>query len=141
MTFFTALNEEFILRGYILSNLQNHFNPHACVIVLSIVFGLWHMQYGWVYVGMAFFLGVLMGYAYLFTQNIYFPLGLHFGWNLSEYILYSPYVSRIKVHNIFLVGARNITPEQEGFLSFVSIIVILLLLWVWYKKIKIKSHL
>ena len=105
-----------------------------CVFALAVLFGLWHLQYAWLYAGMAIFFGLLLGYAYLFTQNIYYPLGMHFGWNLSEYVVYSPYVSRIHVYHAWLAGARNITPGQEGFLSLVAIVLGWLFLWARHHK-------
>lgn len=49
MNVFTVIAEEFVLRGYILSNLIKHFNPHLCVISISILFGCWHLQYSLMY--------------------------------------------------------------------------------------------
>jgi membrane protease YdiL (CAAX protease family) len=81
---FGAVGEEMLFRGYGFQVLVKGMGPFATVLPVAVLFGLAHSQnlnFG----PLAFFntvlWGVVLGYAYLRSGDLWLPIGLHFGWN------------------------------------------------------------
>lgn len=72
---------------------------------------------------MAFFFGLFAGYAFLITGTIYYPIGIHFGWNVVESIIFSQKVFSFQVHDVMLAGQRMITPDRQGLVGGIVMIV------------------
>lgn len=72
-----AIGEELVFRGLIQRHLTEWFrNPHLGIIVASIVFSLVHFQlYSFL---PRFFLGILLGYFFLYGRSIWYPVIGHF---------------------------------------------------------------
>lgn len=67
--------EELFFRGIVLRRLLMKWHAPASIVVSSIIFGLFHLNPSQVlYAGI---LGLLLGYAYLRTGNIFVPMVLH----------------------------------------------------------------
>src|SRR5205823_9073385 len=83
-----AAGEELFFRGYGFQMLLASAGPYATIVPVGVVFGLLHggnPHASWFGIGMvntAGF-GVLFGYAYLRSRDLWLPLGLHFGWNFT----------------------------------------------------------
>lgn len=83
---FGAAGEEMMFHGYAFQLLVRSLGPFATILPVGVLFGLAHMgnpnatflgilnTIGW---------GVLLGYAYVRTQALWLPIGMHFGWNLA----------------------------------------------------------
>lgn len=127
----TALSEELIMRGYLLQNLFKVINPHAAIFLTSFLFGYWHLSASPLYAVMAFVFGLIAGYGFLWTKNLYFCIGLHFAGNVFESVVFSKYLSFVVVNNPLLSGDRNITPDREGLLSlpalFIGLMIVVLI--------------
>jgi phosphotransferase system glucose/maltose/N-acetylglucosamine-specific IIC component len=54
--------------------------------------------------------GMLLGYAYFYTGNLYLPIGIHFGWNFMNSLLFSGKFYNVEYLNNTLAGTKN--PEQ-----------------------------
>lgn len=82
-----ALEEELVVRGYVLSNLCASMNRYAAVAVSSALFAAAHLfnlnlsAIGIVNIALA---GALFGIYYVRFRNLWFPVGLHFTWNLFQ---------------------------------------------------------
>ncbi len=82
--FFAAVGEEMIFRGYAFQLLVEKMGPFATVLPVGVIFGLAH---GWnPYASQLAVLntvlwGILLGYAFLRSRDLWLPIGLHFGWN------------------------------------------------------------
>jgi uncharacterized protein len=72
-----AIGEELVFRGIVQNELQRWWrNPHLAIWVAAIIFGIIHMQfYG---VVPRIFLGVVFGYLYWWSGNIWVPIIGHF---------------------------------------------------------------
>ncbi len=72
-----ALGEELIFRGALQKVLHRLFsNPHAGIFATALIFSAVHMQfYGFL---PRFVLGLLLGYAYFFSKNLWMPIIIHF---------------------------------------------------------------
>lgn len=83
---FGAVGEELLFHGYGFQSLARNLGPFATVLPVGVLFGLAHAGNQGV-TGLAIFntisWGVLLGCAYLRTQALWLPIGLHFGWNAA----------------------------------------------------------
>ncbi|GGA91313.1 hypothetical protein GCM10011491_19150 [Brucella endophytica] len=85
---FNAVQEELVFRGYLLRHLAGHFNKHASVALVSLIFGMGHIaQYDWTGFIFATVGGAIFGYVYLFYRNIYVPIGMHGVWDICSHTL------------------------------------------------------
>ncbi len=81
---FAAAGEEMIFRGYAFQLLVEKMGPFATVLPVGVIFGLAHAsnphatQLG---VLNTIIWGVLLGYAFLRSRDLWLPIGLHYGWN------------------------------------------------------------
>ncbi len=82
--FFAAAGEEMIFRGYAFQLLVQKMGPFATVLPVGVIFGLAHgnnphaSQLG---VLNTILWGILLGYAFLRSHDLWLPIGLHYGWN------------------------------------------------------------
>jgi uncharacterized protein len=81
---FAAAGEEMIFRGYAFQLLIEKMGPYATVLPVGVIFGLTHMSNphsSALAVLNTVLWGILLGYAFLRSHDLWLPLGLHFGWN------------------------------------------------------------
>ena len=79
--------EEVLFRGYILRNLMQSFNKYAALLFSSAFFALLHSSSpnaNVFSITSIFLAGTMLGLSYVYTQNLWFPIGLHLGWNLFQ---------------------------------------------------------
>jgi membrane protease YdiL (CAAX protease family) len=82
-----AINEEVLMRGYVLRNLMYSYNKYLALIFSSILFSLLHgfnPNMEWLSYLNLFLAGILLGSTYIFTKNLWFPIALHFSWNFFQ---------------------------------------------------------
>jgi membrane protease YdiL (CAAX protease family) len=130
----TATTEELILRGYVLDHLAKVMNPVTAVLITSMVFGYWHLQYSYLYAAGAMIFGLIAGFGYIYTQNLYLCIGIHYAWNLVESVIYSQSLFKLSVHNVFLGGEKNVTPDQQGILMMPGLLIGLAFVIIVYRK-------
>ena len=81
-----SVGEEIFFRGYGFQELLAAVGPWATVIPVAVIFALLHgsnpgaTQFSTA--NTAGF-GILFGYAYLRSRDLWLPIGLHFGWNVT----------------------------------------------------------
>jgi membrane protease YdiL (CAAX protease family) len=81
-----ASGEELLFRGYGFQLLIANFGEWATILPVGVVFGLMHSanpNADWLGVANTVGFGVLFGYAYLRSRDLWLPIGLHFGWNFT----------------------------------------------------------
>jgi uncharacterized protein len=84
MLWVAAAGEEMIFRGYGFQLLIQKIGPFATILPVSVVFGFAHAfnpsasPFG---IGNTILWGVLLGYAFLRSHDLWLPIGLHYGWN------------------------------------------------------------
>lgn len=95
-----AAAEEMLFRGYPFQTLLRSWPVWAALIPVSVPFALVHLSNPNVVPGFTFANTVLAGVwlcvAYWRTRSLWFPLGLHFGWNWVQGALLGSPVSGIK---------------------------------------------
>lgn len=82
-----AVVEEVLFRGYVLKNLMLSANKYVALIISSVLFSLMHGFNPNMSLFSFFDLfcaGMILGITYIYTKNLWYPIGLHFGWNLFQ---------------------------------------------------------
>ena len=100
--------EEFIFRGILLRWIEEFAGSWAALIITSALFGLGHIfndNATWFSsFAIAVEAGVMLGGAYMLTRSLWVPVGLHFGWNMTQGLVWDVPVSGNDVDG--LVNAR-----------------------------------
>jgi uncharacterized protein len=81
-----AAGEEIFFRGYGFQILLPNCGPFATIVPVGVVFALMHgsnPNASWFGLVNTAGFGVLFGYAFLRSRDLWLPIGLHFGWNLT----------------------------------------------------------
>lgn len=81
---FGAVGEEMLFRGYGFQVLVKGIGAYATILPVSVLFGLAHSQnlnFGPLALFNTILWGVVLGYGYLRSGDLWLPIGLHFGWN------------------------------------------------------------
>ncbi len=79
-----AAGEEMIFRGYAFQLLVEKMGPFATVLPVGVIFGLAHaMNPSASSLGVlnTTIWGILLGYSFLRSHDLWLPIGLHYGWN------------------------------------------------------------
>ena len=95
MAILPGICEELFFRGILLPSVGNFSNLHVANLVTALIFSILHFQ-PYKIVPM-FVLALVLGYIYIYTQNILFPIIFHFLNNAVGVIVYQ---------------YRDIEPEQ-----------------------------
>ena len=81
-----SIGEEIFFRGYGFQELMTAAGPWATIVPVGVLFALLHgSNPGADYLSTANTagFGILFGYAYLRSRDLWLPMGLHFGWNMA----------------------------------------------------------
>jgi membrane protease YdiL (CAAX protease family) len=79
-----AAGEELIFRGYAFQLLVDKIGPFATVLPVAVIFGLAHSSNphaSALGVVNTIIWGIVLGYAFLRSHDLWLPIGLHYGWN------------------------------------------------------------
>jgi membrane protease YdiL (CAAX protease family) len=82
---FGAFGEEMLFHGYAFQLLIRRMGAFATILPAAVIFGLAHTENpnsNLLGIGNTMLWGVLFGYAYVRTNALWLPIGLHFGWNV-----------------------------------------------------------
>lgn len=98
-----SLNEEILVRGYVLNNLMLSMDKFWALLISALVFMLFHAlnpNISFVAVVNLFLAGILLGLYYVYKQNLWFPIALHTSWNYSEGAIFGYEVSGIDFQSL-----------------------------------------
>lgn len=101
-----ALNEEIMIRGYILNNLLTVSNKYLALLISAVIFTALHgfnASLSWIGITNLFLAGILLGSAYIFTENLWFPISLHLFWNFIQGPVLGYHVSGQEIESVFAV--------------------------------------
>jgi CAAX protease family protein len=104
-----AAAEELLMRGYPFQRLLDRYGSVPALIATSIVFSVIHLANPFVSAASLaniFLAGMLLGSAYLATGSLWFPIGIHFGWNFIQGSVFGFPVSGI-IHGSVFVTLPN----------------------------------
>jgi membrane protease YdiL (CAAX protease family) len=141
----SPLIEEVIFRGFLYKTLNDRWGICPAILISSLLFGIAHlMNLGnfawWAAVISAFLAGLMFMQAYLVRNNLWIPIGIHFGWIFSGRLLND--VGGSVENTLFLVSKVDgpsfiISPSGGGvgLFELIGVVLVALILW-WIKKQK-----
>ncbi len=116
MLFFGAAGEELLFRGYGFQILLRSFGPYATILPVGVLFAALHSANPHAstlgLVNTAGF-GMVFGYAFLRSRDLWLPIGLHFAWNVTL-PLFGANVSGITIRVTSYVLQWNAGPLWSG---------------------------
>lgn len=87
----TAVGEEVLFRGFLVTGLKEAWDKRGAVFVSAVIFGASHIlisgasQTNWLeFIPLLALPGVMLGWAYLRSGNLWLATGIHFAWNLFQ---------------------------------------------------------
>jgi len=105
--------EELIFRGILFRWIEEFAGSWAALLLTSALFGFAHLGNPNATTFSSFCIaveaGLLLGGAYMITRSLWLPIGLHFGWNVTQGFIFDVPVSGIDVDGI--VVAKLSGPE------------------------------
>lgn len=116
-----SLNEEIMVRGYILNNFTDSVNKYLALIITAILFGIMHglnANISWIGLLNIILAGILLGIYYIHKQNLWFPIGIHFTWNFFQGPVFGFEVSGNATESIIkqsIAGNELMTGGEFGF--------------------------
>lgn len=138
-----AFTEEVLIRGYVLRNLMLSFNKYIALIISSVIFALMHIANPNItYLSLLdlFLAGIVLGASYIYTKNLWFPIAMHFSWNLFQ-ALFGFNVSGLERYSIieFSISKKTILNGGEfGFegsiLAIIVEIITIIGIFYYYEK-------
>ncbi len=125
-----AVGEEFIFRGALQRILRQWFgNVHIAVIVAAILFSAMHLQfYGFL---PRLLLGLVLGYMFIITGNIWVPVVAHFFNNAAAVLMHFMVHNNIIDYQVEDVGTGSMAPVM----SIISLLAVLLLFRMLYMRV------
>ncbi len=115
-TFFSSLSEDVLTRGYIFRHLNPRVNGLALILISSLVYVLNHIHRlnEPVYLLYLFLIGIQLIIPLLFTKNIWYTLGVHWGGNIVYHI----------TNSVMHTGDGNNTfPSMYIFIVFMALLI------------------
>lgn len=143
-----SITEEVLFRGYILRNLMTSFNKYIALLLSSILFSLAHgLNPNIDLLGLTgiFLAGILLGITYIHTKNLWFPIALHFSWNLFQTLLgfnvsgrnaYSMIEFSIKENTLLNGGTFGF---EGSILSLIAMILTIIGITIYYQRKKLST--
>ena len=92
MGFMSAISEEILIRGILFRHLEEKLGSYIALGISALIFGALHLANDGssliAGLGIALQAGLLLGAAYIYTKNLWFPIAIHFAWNFSQSGIY-----------------------------------------------------
>jgi len=134
-----AVAEEMLFRGYGFQILLAALGPWATILPVSILFAALHggnLNATWPGLVNTAGFGVLFGYAFLRSRDLWLPIGLHFGWNFALPLFganLSGFTMRVTGHDMAWTAGKlwsggDYGPEAS---ILTSAVLVVLFVYVW----------
>ncbi len=143
MAFNSAIIEEILFRGIIFRITEEKLGSYIALIISAFIFGTLHMLNPnsslIIGIGLSIQAGLLLGVAYMYSRNLWFPIAIHFSWNFTQSAIFGANVSGYEISKTLITtkidGAEWLTgglfgPEasiQATVLGLLATIILLLL--------------
>jgi len=122
MAISSAIFEEVLFRGIIFRIIEEKLGSYIALIISAIIFGAVHLSNpnsslsaG---IGLAIQAGLLLGAAYIYSRNLWFPIAIHFAWNFAQSAIFGANVSGSAISKTLITskieGAEWFTGGQFG---------------------------
>ncbi|PWA03931.1 CPBP family intramembrane glutamic endopeptidase [Flavobacterium psychrotolerans] len=143
VAFSVAIFEEILIRGIIFRIVEEKLGSYISLLITAIIFGALHLAnpnstlMSGLCVGIE--AGFLMGTAYIYSRNLWFPIAIHFAWNFMQSGIFGAITSGNKKTSSLLTtkiaGSQLFTGGEFGpegtiqaiiFCSLASIVLLIL---------------
>jgi membrane protease YdiL (CAAX protease family) len=134
-----AVGEELLFRGYGFQIMLAEVGPFATILPVSVVFALLHgnnPNANWFGIANTAAFGAAFGYAYFRSRDLWLPIGLHFGWNITL-PLFGVNLSGLRINmtgsEMFWTAGKLWSGGAYGPEASLptSVVVVLLFLYIW----------
>jgi membrane protease YdiL (CAAX protease family) len=135
-----AIDEELLVRGYILTNLSDSMHKYTALGVSSLIFAVMHLlNPSWTGLSVLniWLAGMVLGVYYIHRQNLWFPIALHFSWNFFQGPVAGFEVSGLKMPTIIdstLTESTWITGGTFGFEGSIIATLLLVMAFIWLER-------
>lgn len=136
--------EELIFRGILFRWLEEFGGSWVALLLTSAIFGLAHIANDgatWFSsFAIAMEAGLLLGGAYMLTRSLWMPIGLHFGWNITQGLIWDVPVSGYEADGIVaaeLSGNPLLSGGAFGLEASLIALIIATFFGVWLIKLAI----
>lgn len=107
---FVGINEELFSRGYCMTILKQTKKSWVPLVVSSMIFALMHSMNAGIsllaYINL-FLFGILMGYLFIKTKNLWMCIGYHITWNYFQGDVFGFLVSGNSTNSIYTIKTIN----------------------------------
>lgn len=97
MAFTSAIFEEILFRGILFRVIEDKLGSYLSLLISALLFGFIHISNPnssfLTAVGLAIQAGLLLGAAYIYAKNLWFPIAIHFAWNFTQSAIFGANVS------------------------------------------------
>ena len=134
IAFTIAIFEEILIRGIIFRIIEEKLGSYISLLISAIIFGTLHLAnpnstlISALCVGVE--AGLLLGLAYIYTRNLWFPIAIHFAWNFMQSGIFGEITSGNEKTTSLLttkiVGSKLITGGEFGPEGTIQAIIICL---------------
>jgi len=119
--FTVAIIEEILVRGIIFRIVEEKLGSYISLTISSVLFGILHLAnpHGTLISGICITMaGFMLGAAFIYSRNLWFPIALHFAWNFTQSGIYGAITSGNEKTNSLLEakiqGPEFITGGEFG---------------------------
>ena len=147
IAFSSGIIEEVLFRGIIFRIINEKWGSIIALAISAILFGVVHLMNKnsslYSAIAIAIEAGILLGACYLYSGNLWLPIGLHFGWNFAEADLYGGVLSGNVINKTLITakftGSQYLTGGDFGPENSLPSIIIctaagILFLWLAQRK-------
>ncbi|CAM4103770.1 CPBP family intramembrane glutamic endopeptidase [Gillisia limnaea] len=140
-----AFVEETLFRGYVLRNFMRSFNKYLALLVSSFLFAALHgfnPNFDMLSFLSLFLAGMALGISYIYTKNLWFPIGLHLSWNFFQSIFgfnvsgqnfYSLFQTQITSETLLNGGEFGFENSILGIIAEIAIVLMIFLYFTFWK--------
>ena len=97
MAFTSAILEEILFRGILFRVIEEKLGSYLSLLFSALIFGFIHISNPnssfLAAIGLAIQAGLLLGSAYIYAKNLWFPIAIHFAWNFTQSAIFGANVS------------------------------------------------
>lgn len=107
VAFTIAIIEEILVRGVFFRILEEKLGSYIALIISGIIFGALHLANpnSTLLSGLCItFAGFLLGAAFIYSRNLWFPIAIHFAWNFTQSGIFGAITSGNEKTNSLLVS-------------------------------------
>ena len=121
MAFQSGILEETVFRGIIFRITEEKLGSYITLTVSALIFGLMHLFNSNISASgilLTILAGLLLAAAYMYTRNLWFPIGIHFAWNFMLAGIFGANVSGFEMPKTLITtrieGPELLTGGQFG---------------------------